>query len=79
MFEAFVAGAWLASILVAFAVGRWAAGPRRPKHKHQWKRVTASPYDSIVGPRTIIGWRCSECQRVEIENLRGEWTLEALN
>ena len=78
MSEAFIAGLWLGSILVSFAAGR-RTGPRRPKHKHQWKRVSVSPYDSIVGPRTIVGWRCSDCQRIETENLRGDWALEDLN
>lgn len=49
-----------------------------PHHKHRWRAVNVSYYDSITGPRTIIGWRCDDCLETDESNKRGEWKLENL-
>lgn len=49
------------------------------RHKHTWRAINVSYYHSIVGPRTIVGYKCTTCPRIEVNNIRGEWTLEQLN
>lgn len=44
---------------------------RKPKHIHSWKVVSAAHYESIVGPRTILGYVCQTCYRVDDNNVKG--------
>jgi len=49
------------------------------RHKHSWKLVSAEHYDSITGPRTVLGYMttCIEHSRkIETSNIKGYFTLE---
>ena len=49
---------------------------RGPKHKHSWKRMSCSPYDSITGPRTVIAWWCRTCNQLESTNVKGVYHMK---
>ena len=77
---------WIAIIALALfcgfvgsLIGGWLVGRRKSGHKHDWIIATAATYDSITGPRTIPGYRCTTCGMVESRGtIRGTWTVEDL-